>query len=110
MESGCQVSDNPADTFRLLIRRLQAEAADIGLELIQPAVMINPDDDGNDYLQAMFLIQPKAIEQAVEAKELTEEELEQKRQFDEMMAATERLELDQANEALRQETEGWLDG
>lgn len=104
------MSDNPADTFRLLIRRLQKEAADIGLELIQPAVMINPDDDGNDYLQAMFLIQPKAIEKAVEEKELTDEEKALNAQFEEMMAATEQLEREQQNESLKNEVEGWLDG
>lgn len=103
------MAENPADLFRILIKRLAKDAADIGLELIQPAVIINPDDDGNDYLQAMFLIQPKAVE-LPEEKELTEEELAQKAQFEEMMAASERLEREQQNEALREETKGWLDG
>lgn len=102
------MSGNPADQFRILIRRLQREAADIGLDLIQPVVMINPDDDGQDYLQAMFLIEPKAIEKASE-EEMTEEELEEKRQFEEMMAGSEEIEREQRNKELRGEVEGWLE-
>lgn len=58
------MADNPMDTVKALLLRLQEEAEKIGLTMEHAAIMPSLGD-GPNILQAVFLLKPEAVEEPV---------------------------------------------